>query len=860
MKKNVLLAITILAACLSANAQFTTTKALKTGTALPQRSAPQIKPERIGKVEKVAKARFNPNLVPVKEVLSSRKLKNGSELRLVRLENGMVKKQFLHAKKKLQRKIIPPAKSNRNVDLRAGAASDESLFEDFEEFEGWDTETLSFLPGWTDWLPEGWTDESHAGSVSHLTGVYGDEYNFTWRTSPFNPKSGQYSAGVQFAFPVDTLSGKDTVTYNPPPQDEWLISPPVTVTQANYVFAFDLYYDPSWGRLVQYYVDENDELQFEFGDDLHTVVEALISTDGGNNWIKKWDNRADAAQYMEDELEYMLFYDAPWIEVVIDLEEYHNRDIQIAIRYWDDGGESVYVDNVTVGYVVVVPEVPKVPEVSYRRPEGHLISGLSTDYLAFSPEEVNLTVGHAYTPTLWEGNVKYHESVGWSFNDGEGNPVETFTGENPTVSLPYNLYETPLLTAWGKGGTSAEFQLGSADDKLMLLGYPNIWQAEDDNGNLYDVALGLGNYDLQYGFMIYSDINTEDLAGYGLGTYKGVANYFEKPAAKYLFEHFYVHLGNIVAKPDEPVKLNIYAVDEDYNVGEIIASSEAWPEEFIHAFNDTIVGAFGESFIYKYYTVPFKFKAIDPETGREYDSYIEIDDHFLAEFYNYQSADIFFQYEDHPTGEGYAYVTFEEDVNHEDLLYLGATSALFDTDATFPFLFAEEDNEFAAPADGGDREFTVGTYWAASAWWLKEELPDWITIEDMVHQGDIYYTLSFAVAPLPEDVPGRSANVTVQAPGCEMTLKFKQGDADWFSGINTVGSKTVKVFSQGDRFVLTCPAGTSSVAVYSVAGQKFAEYALNSAGTYSIPAARLPKGVYILKFAGKTNEMVKVVK
>ena len=857
MKKNVLLAVTILAACLSANAQFTTTKALKAGTAVGQRSAPQINPERIGKAAKVAKvanARFNPNLVPVKEVLSSRKLKDGSEFRLVRLENGMVKKQLLHTGKKLQRKIIPPAKSNRNVDLRAGAASGESLFEDFE---GWDIETEDW-----DWIPEGWTDESKAGSTSHLVNVYGDEYNFTWRTSFFNPKSGQYSAGVQFAFPVDTLSDRDengdgllndTVRYSPPPQDECLISPPVTVKQADYVFAFDLYYDPFWGRYREF-IDADGDTVADFNA-TNTIVEALISVDGGSTWHKKWDNLKDVAQYTEEEL-WDLFYNAPWLRVSINLEEYHNRDIKIAIRYRDYGGESVYVDNVTVGYVR--------PEVSYRRPEGHLISGLSTDY--YSLTEKNVIIGHAYTPTQWIGNVENQESISWSFNDSEGNPIQAFADQNPVVSLPYGLYETPLLTVTGTGGSKGEFQLGksSAEDSQMGLGGQNIWRVQDEQGVIKNEIYGLGNYDLQYGIVIYSGVNAEDMAVHG--TFKGVANYFEKPAAKYMFENFYVHAGNVVAKQDEPVKLNIYAVSEDGDVGEIIASSEAWPEEFIHAFSDTIVDDFGESFIDKYYTVPFTFQATDPETGRPHDSYLEIDNHFLAEFSNFQSVDMFFQDESHPTGEPYAYMSFED-----ELIPLGATSAFFDTDATFPFLFAE-DNEFDAPIAGGAKEFEVGAYWKAKTddgewlWWSKEELPDWIEADpepEFLGTGEDYifhYTWNFTVAPLPEDVLGRSANVTVQAPGCEMTLKFKQGDADWYTGISTVSSNAVKVFSQGDRFVLACPAGTSSVAVYSVAGQKVAEYPLNSAGTCSIPAARLPKGVYILKFAGKTNETVKVVK
>jgi hypothetical protein len=72
--------------------------------------------------------------------------------------------------------------------------------------------------------------------------------------------------------------------------------------------------------------------------------------------------------------------------------------------------------------------------------------------------------------------------------------------------------------------------------------------------------------------------------------------------------------------------------------------------------------------------------------------------------------------------------------------------------------------------------------------------------------------------------------------------------------------KNVKVTVQADRFVLSYPAGTTSIAVYNVAGQKIAEYTLNPDGKQSIPTAGLPKGVYILKFAGKTGETVKVIK
>jgi hypothetical protein len=818
MKKIVLFIVAVLVVCWGANAQLTTKVPKTLGKVAHQRSTPQVEMKKIDEAVKVLPvSKTKLNNIPVKEVLSTKKLKNGMEFRIVRLENGMVKKQLINPAKQLQRKISPNKNPDQNFNSTAITAAPESLF---EGFEGWDEED------W-DWLPDGWTDESKVGSGSDLEDVYGDKYNFTWRTSYFNPKRGQYSAGVQFAYPLKVLSGEDTIKYNPIPQDEWLISPAVTVKQADYVFAFDLYYNPLWARID--ILVENDTTIYKINlDTIHTVVEALVSIDGGNTWTKKWDNREDVAQYTEDEL--LAFgISAPWLRVSIDLKEYLNQDIKVAFRYWNDGGESVYVDNVTVGY-------PS-PEASYRRPRGYLISGLSENYRAL---DANVIAGNAYTPTQWYGSVENAETINWNFSD-----YISSTEQNPVVTLPYSLFYTPVLTATSKGGTK-EFQLGvEGEDNYMFLGGDNRWNIGETQLKLF----GLGNYDLQYKFTKYTNINAEGMASYG--TFKGVANYFEKPANKYMFQTFYVHAGNVVAKPDEPIKLDLYAVNENNMVGDLIASSETYPEDFIFSH---------ETGGYKYYTIPFKFKAIDPETGREVESYVEIDNHFVAEFYNYASADIFFQSEDHPTGDGYAYIVLEE-----EYLSLGATSALFDTDASLTFLYPLNDEphtgRYAAPVEGGTKEFQLISYWLASGWWLKEELPDWISIGEPVYyqSGDYNYILPVTAAPLPQGVNGRKADVTIQAPGCEMTLEIKQGEA-WWTGINPVTSKNVKVVNQGDRFVLTYPAGTASVTVYNVAGQKIAEYALNPDGTYSIPAAHWSKGIYVMKFAGKANETVKVIK
>ncbi|GHT53887.1 hypothetical protein FACS189451_06560 [Bacteroidia bacterium] len=826
MKKSVLFIVAALVVCMSAPAQMATKPAKVRESAVDRRSLPQMEVKKMEKAKvKTLNAKFGLNS-PVKQVLSTKKSKDGSEFRLVRLENGRIKKQLVNPSKQLQRKIQFNKKLNQNANSQSVAAAAESLH---EGFEGWDGEA-------SDWLPDGWTDESKVGSPSYVEDVYGDAYDFTWRPTWAYAKSGLYSAGVQFStdIPLSVLSDKDengdgdldTIPYfAPSPQDEWLYSPEVTVKQADYVFAFDLNYDPFWARFR--YDDEEEEYKF---DAMHTVVEALISTDGGVTWTSKWDNREDAAGYTEDELWDVMFETGPlWLSVSINLAEYLNKDIKIAVRYWDDGGESVYVDNVVVGY--------QIPEASYRRPTGYLISGLSPDY--YNLTGLNLIVGNAYTPTQWRGIVKNADAVNWNFSD-----YTSSSEVNPVVTLPYGLYETPVLTATNKGGP-AEFQLGiEGDDNYMALG-GNNWR---NVGLPEPMLFGLGNYDLNYEIMRYSDINAEDLAPYG--TFRGVANYFEKPANTYMIETFYVHAGNVVAKPGEPVLLNIYDVTEEYQKGELIATAEANPEDFILATEDDGL---------KYYTIPFKFMVVDPETGREEEGYLDMKDDFIAEFYNYQSADVFFQYEDHPTGDGYASVSFEE-----RFLSLGATSALFDMDATFPFLAAIGDDRYAAPEAGGTKDFEVAAYWRPTVWYVEEgAVPDWIVIGEPIEKtddGEANCSIPVTVAPLPAGVAGRKADVTIYAPGCELNLEIKQGES-WWTGIDPVSpAKNVKVVNQGDRFVLTHPAGNGSVTIYSVTGQKVAEYALNPNGTTSIPAANWAKGVYVLKVAGKTNETVKVIK
>lgn len=69
------------------------------------------------------------------------------------------------------------------------------------------------------------------------------------------------------------------------------------------------------------------------------------------------------------------------------------------------------------------------------------------------------------------------------------------------------------------------------------------------------------------------------------------------------------------------------------------------------------------------------------------------------------------------------------------------------------------------------------------------------------------------------------------------------------------------VSRKADCFEITYPADTnvSRLSLYSVSGQCIATYPLDSSGSFTLPTAYLPNGVYVLNFEG-ANLSIKIVK
>ena len=184
--------------------------------------------------------------------------------------------------------------------------------------------------------------------------------------------------------------------------------------------------------------------------------------------------------------------------------------------------------------------------------------------------------------------------------------------------------------------------------------------------------------------------------------------------------------------------------------------------------------------------------------------------------------------------------------------------------AEFTWLRSDADI-FTAPVSGGEKSFTVESYYASSAWTVEGDAVvgnsdnawiDWAAEDGVVEeQGQQYYTgettLVLTADPLPAGVTGRSAEVTVSIPGASKTFYVQQGEA----GVEAVETSANRVSVVNGNFEVEAASATS-VDVYNVAGQKVASAAIE--GTTVVPAQDLAKGLYILKF--NDNTAVKVMK
>jgi hypothetical protein len=826
MKKG-LLSIALLAICLGLNAQLLSTKKSNNfKTAKVNVNVQQVadikKQEGNALVKQMKQGKLN-NTLNGQQVIYSEKLKNGAVLNFVKLKNGQIKKQLLNHPKQQVNRIS----TKRDSNISFASSEDATLY---EGFEGWNEQTK-------DWLPTGWTREDKTNSG----------LEFTWLAETasdyFEPYAGNYMVRVQFAMEIDEVEGTAAFT----PSEEWLITPAFTPKQ-NERLSFKLNYSPFW-------IFVNQET-YEF-DQINQNIEVLVSEDNGTNWTKIWDVLPDAQSFTEDELWDM---ESPWRSFSVALSAYVGKSIKIAFRYENTLGESACLDEIKVA-------VPN-PSALYARPDGYFYWTFDEDYSYFGGT-TKAMLGPAYEPAQWYNfSNNEAESFSWEFTDPtfESETPLILTDVHPVIEYPYAQFDAPTLTASAPGAVDSIYNWGGFVQTGGRTAYLFSGETEPSlfGGGNYDVRLGFTSSQYAAGNHYFFGTGSENFWEPLEAQLEGIANFFEKPLHKYMVEKIWIHCGQFAANSNAELQLIIHRVVDGY-LADTIATSICYGNDVQQAFVESG---------YSYHSIPFTFKEIDPETGRDVDTYLEIEDAILVELKGFTdgkvtSFDPFFQYENHPTQESNAYIWLN--VNDAKRLYNVAqilspetyTSFLFNMAVIYPFLHTTN-NKYEAPIGGGTANFEINSYWNPenSTWWLEEEYPDWIELGELSqNQTTGAINLPVSVSALPAGTSGRSANIKLASFACNLTLQIKQGDADYLpTGISFVKTiESAKVSRQGDNFQLSYPASATSVSVYNIAGQRVGEYKLNASGTYTLPAANLANGVYVLKFNG-ANTTVKIVK
>jgi len=367
---------------------------------------------------------------------------------------------------------------------RAEAAEGTSLF---ESFEGWDGQT-------TEWLPDGWTLDSKGDP--ELT------YIEKWAIDHPSPMLGHPEAPDGECAAMISFSDK--------PQDEWLISSTVPVTE-NQVLTFHLFANPLFFFDLSYLDWET----YKFTE-VHLIcnVEVWIQPEGGE-WVKAWnlmDKFMDADPY-----ELMINQPSAFEKHTLPLTEYAGKNVKIAFRYVGTDGDTVLLDAVSVS-------LPALDNVCYSHPAESL-------YWGFDRQpgwgKLGLTVAQypSHAPITWFNNTPaqdatfywtYHHPVtnDWAISDDSDALTVTYTPDYTSeFTTRNNMYYPPVLTANAPGASETSFS--ASYNYLQAGGKPEFMITDSQSGEQFLWETGLLPFEANLDgitYLVVDDATIGDMA------------------------------------------------------------------------------------------------------------------------------------------------------------------------------------------------------------------------------------------------------------------------------------------------------------------------------------------------------------
>lgn len=730
--------------------------------------------------------------------------KNERTVEVIRTPEGRLMKRFADQQLANYKRIKRGLKSSLvPLPLR----SDEITPSLFESFEEWDKTQV--------WLPQNWTWESKTG-ISRENPDY-----ITWFSAASSmgiaPADGKYYEWINFSIEQ--------------PQDEWLISPPL-VPQPNDALFFDANFTPFW----MLYNFETMQIDYE---NPVSFLQALISTDNGENWIPLWKATDDYLQYTPKELEES-FSDPEWHEIKIALNDYAGKTVKIAFRYKGFFGDSNGLDRISVS--AERPFTPKEPAASYAIPQGFFLAGLNPEGAGIP----GIMFAPAYLPVTWYNTSFDANSYLWEMPNIYDTGKYTSTEENPSARYIQDGYYFPTLTV-GWGDKTSEPYSWERETPNLLYGEAVFFAGGKISEHTGIEGLGVGNFNILNDIAVYS-LEEDD---YVFGTNRndsiaGVANFFDKPSQPYVLHGVNIAALNFNAPAGTQLHLIIHRVIAG-NLADTIATATWVAGEDISE--------------PEFYNLSFKLDdlLIDDATLIELTGFYEKQDVTFACL-----SEVFHLNEEENKAYLFAFVQGERTLlePREILQEEGYTSLCFSLDMTYSFIAPRDlDYSFVAGPNGGSKTVDMIAYYPSNNWSVVSKIPEWLTLEiTPSSKGDETPQISFTVKELPEGFERRYVDVVISDnKGGQCTFEVVQ---NLFTGINSLPINFhVKAINKEDFFELIYPAEWFDTAnIYSISGQKVASYILPSGGRFNLPVSTIVQGVYILKFEGKTTETIKIVR
>lgn len=651
----------------------------------------------------------------------------------------------------------------------------------YESFEDWDGDDYT-------WTPEGWIVDMR-GDVDR------DESWTPGSQLPMMPppSDGKYYYGIQFSMSQ---------------QDEWLISPYVTVGEG-----MDLSYWLYLSPVFLFNLNNVDWDTFEFiGEPEVSATLQIWAQEEGGEWVMLRDYFDEYKQYSLMELFDM---DPDGMEKnEVPLTDFYGKKTRVAFRYVGTDGNTMFIDAIGIGF-------PALEGVRYSNPAETLYWGFER-----SPELSGLTAGIAlypvFSPITWENLCDANASFTWTYCDPvTGDFVTSDTRDELSVtyipdyrseaSKKNNLFYPPTLRAEAENSTPGEytapytyFQAGGKSEysfsngeefnaSLMPFDFHELGLAvttvsDDEIGDSAIPVFGHNANTDKY-WLNYSLNGEEEIEG-DYNKLIGIANLYTPPVDMPLVINGITVFGYGKISDDAVLKASVYALDEDMS---------ADPSTFTVMGSATISGSqiLRQDAEKGYLCLPFDFDAPAViRTSDEHPGYL-----IMLEGFNSDQVEYFAPLQskiDDPNGRGSAFMMSEIDLsNHIERppyisikrvlykengeVYRPATSFAISLDAEYPWLTTDCEKIELSPVTP-EVSVTLGSYYDGSDLTVSSPAGSSATVTGRYNECVLKVTLNDAAVMV-------DGEVVVEGPGVKITIPVTYSP----SGITSISADNAAI-------------------------------------------------------------------